>query len=198
MENKVTPFIPALVRAISEDAKANRYVDFVISTEAKDTYDTVFKIEGWKLDRYHQNPIVLYNHRSYSDNPNMIIGTSKVWIEGNLLIARCYFESADVNPLAETIYQKVVAGTLRMASVGVNPIRGHWGIFENGENPDVYYFDEHELLEWSIVPVGSNPDALSRSAKLIEDFTKDKPEKQESTTKRSLCERQIQINKNRI
>lgn len=160
----------AVIRALSDDNKSNREAEFVISTETEDTYGTVFKISGWDLKRYEQNPVVFYAHKSHSDNPDMLIGTSTVRIEDNQLIAIVRFESAEINPVAEKIWQKIQAGTLRMASIGANPKKGHWGDEKLGENRDTIYFDEQELLEWSIVPIGSNPEALKREAQTIEEI----------------------------
>lgn len=160
----------AVVRALSDKNKENREAEFVISTEAVDSYGTVFKASGWDLKRYEQNPIVMYAHKTYSDNPDMILGTSEVRIEENQLVAVVRFESADINPLAEKVWQKIQAGTLRMASIGANPKKGHWGDEKLGEDRDVIYFDEQELLEWSVVPIGSNPEALKREAQTAEEI----------------------------
>lgn len=160
----------AVIRALTEENIKNREAEFVISTEAVDTYGTVFKISGWNLERYQKNPIVCYGHRSWDGNPDMIIGISEVFIEGEQLIGKVRFETEDVNPTAEKIWKKVQNGTLRMASIGANPTRGHWGDEKLGEDKDVIYFDESELLEWSIVPIGSNPDALKREAQTLEEI----------------------------
>lgn len=190
----------AVARAVSDENKESRTVDFVISTEEVDTYDTVFKISGWDLARYERNPIVCYAHKSWGDNPDTIIGTSEVFVEGEQLIGRVTFEPANINPLAETVFQKVMHGTLRMASIGANPKRGHWGDTKLGENPDVIYFDEQELLEWSIVPLGSNPDAMKRSAEALAEIRKEitiAGTPPANKIKRSVRERQLIINKNR-
>ena len=190
----------AVLRAVSDKNKEDRTVEFVISTEAPDTYGTVFKISGWKLECYSKNPIVCYAHRSWGDNPDTIIGTSEVFVEGEQLIGRLRFEAAEINPLAEKIFQKVLAGTLRMASIGANPLRGHWGDEKLGEDRDMIYFDEQELLEWSIVPLGSNPEALKRSdesmeairAEMIKDIevTGEAPA---NIVKRSVRERELSL-----
>lgn len=194
----------AVLRAVTDANKEERTAEFVISTEAPDTWGTVFKIAGWKLDRYEKNPIVCYAHRSWSENPDAIIGTSEVFVEGEQLIGRVRFESADINPLAEKVFQKVLAGTLRMASIGANPIRGHWGDEKLGEDKDIIYFDEQELVEWSIVPLGSNPEALKRSADALEEIRAEMVKDIEvtgdsaaPTIKRSVRERQLIINQNR-
>ena len=184
----------AVIRAITDEQKEKRQAEFVISTEAVDTYDTVFKIDGWDLERYNRSPIVFYNHKSWSDDPDMIIGTSEVRVEGNELIALLTLEEG--NPVADKVWRKLEAGTLNMASIGANPIEWRWGDFDKGENPDVIYFIRQELLEWSIVPLGSNPDALKRSVESLEEIRTSlkKPESLEKKVSRSVYERQLKIN----
>jgi len=192
----------AVIRALSEENKTNRQAEFVISNETPDSYGTVFLMSGWDLKRYENNPVVFYAHRSYSDNPDVVLGTSVLRIENNELIAVVTFETEDMNPLADKVWRKVQAGTLRMASIGANPKKGHYGNEKLGENRDLIYFDEAELIEWSIVPLGSNPDALKRSednmeairAEMIKDIEVIKPD---NFSQRSLYERKLSINKKR-
>lgn len=195
----------AVIRALSDENKQNRQAEFVISSEAPDSYGTVFKMSGWDLKRYENNPIVFYAHNSASENPDMIIGTSELRIENNQLIGVVTFEDADVNPIAEKVWRKVQAGTLRMASIGANPKKGRYGDEKLGENRDLIYFEEHELYEWSIVPLGSNPDAMKRSddnmeairAEMIKNIEVAKPEEAGNFSQRSMRERQLLISQKR-
>lgn len=206
LENKVITR-SAYVRSTTESMLSNREVEFVISSESVDTYDTVFRISGWKLDRYLKNPIVCYQHRSTSSDPDDVIGTSTLRIEDGKLIGTVRFEDAEVNPKAEKVFQKVVNGTLKMASVGAIIGRADFGDKSKGEDPNVLYFSEQELLEWSIVSVGSNPDAHKRNAQTIEEIRTsvakeiDVQEEDVTTfnkkTKRNVREAQLIINKNR-
>lgn len=204
MNNTATNIVirEAVIRALSEENIKNRQAEFVISTESVDSYDTVFKIDGWDLQRYANNPIVAYGHRTWSDNPDMIIGTSTVRVEGKELIGVVTFEDESVNPMAEKVWRKVQAGTLRMASVGANPIEYRWGVAADGENPGVLYFTRTELYEWSIVPIGSNPDALKRSVETIEEIRKSlepiTPAVEREDKGLSLFEAQSLINNNLI
>lgn len=184
-------------RAVSKEQEEKRQVEFVISTEAADTYGTVFELGGWSLERYNRNPVVLYAHRSQSDNPDMVIGISEVRIDGDELVGVITFEDAALNPLAEKVFQKVKAGTLRMASIGADIHEARWGDSEKGENPDVLRFTKMDLLEWSIVPVGSNPDALKRSADTLEDIKKRFPKKEELVHYPSLAVREAQMKLNK-
>ena len=193
----------AFVRDATAEQIENRQVEFVISSEAVDSYRTVFKMDGWDLASYERNPIVCYQHKSHSDDPDNIIGTSTLRIEDGKLIARVTFEDAETNPKAEKVFRKVQSGTLKMASIGANVIKARLGIEENGEDKDVLYFTEQRLMEWSIVSIGSNPDAHKRNAQTGESLRSsvskntDTNQDEEFTwdkNKRSLREAELLVN----
>ena len=196
----------AFVRDTTADMLEKRQVEFVISSEAVDSYRTVFKMDGWDLSGYNRNPIVCYQHRANSDDPDNIIGTSTLRIDGEELLALVTFESAEINPRAEKIFQKVQSGTLRMASVGANVQKARLGVEENGEDPDVLYFTEQRLMEWSVVSVGSNPDAHKRNSETLAEMrtslAKDlavvaKEIKANAKKSRTVQEAQVIINSNK-
>jgi HK97 family phage prohead protease len=192
----------AFVRNTTAEMIENRQVEFVISSEAVDSYDTVFRMDGWDLNDYTRNPIVCYQHRSNSDDPDNIIGTSTLRIEDDQLIGIVTFENADVNPKAEKIFRKVQNGTLKMASIGARVLDARFGDEKKGENKDVLYFTRQKLMEWSIVSVGSNPDAHKRNTQTIEELrtaaakeiTVDAPK---IVNTRSVYEAQMIINNNK-
>lgn len=180
----MTQKINRLIEFRSVDTE-NRTAEFIISTESVDRHGTSFKLSGWDLTSYRKNPIVAYNHRAASDNPDDIIGLSEVFEEDGLLIGRVTFE--DENEKAEKVYKKVQNGTLRMASVGSIIHEARYGNKSEGEDPDVIYFTRQELVEWSIVTAGSNPDAFKRNAESIEEFKKTlKPKEMGVKTKRLI------------
>lgn len=154
-----------------------RTFEFVISDETRDRHGTVLKMSGWDLENYRKNPVVAYQHElgagflSDRTDPDQIIGTSELRIEDNQLIAAVTFEPAEVNPFAEKIRQKVIHGTLRAASVGFDPVSGNWGDETRGEDPETFYFTRHELIEWSIVNVPSNPNATKRNMSVLNEFS---------------------------
>lgn len=150
---------PATIRAKEEDAH-----EFVISDDTLDRHGTVIPIEAWDLENYKKNPIVAYSHDTTGwSGPDSIIGRSEVRIEDGKLIGKVFYEPAELNPLADKIRKKVDFGTLSATSVGFHWKKGHWGDERKGEDPEIYYFDEVELLEFSIVNIPSNPNALKRT-----------------------------------
>ncbi len=154
------------VRKLGKDVEKTRTIPFVFSDETRDSYRTVFTADDWVLDRFEKNGIVLFNHNAYSSDPNMAIGTARAWVEGKELVGEITFEEKDINPLAETVFRKFLAGTYKGVSIRYFPLEnGKWGEGAEaltGENP-TYYIGKRELLEISVVPIPSNKNALVRS-----------------------------------
>lgn len=192
--------------SVNEEA---RTAEFVISTEAPDTYDTVFLSSGWDLEQYKRNPVVTYQHKDHDSNPDLVIGTSEVYVDDEKrLIGKITFENGEDNPLAEKVMRKVKNGILRGASIWAYPHEGRWGEKAAGENEDMIYFTRQELRAWSIVTVQSNPDALARNAESLDTIKKElKPvaivkekrtDKDEENKTLSRFEAQVLINENSI
>lgn len=160
------------MRKFADDVEETRTIEFVISTDSKDRHGTVLNQKKWNLKNFNRNGIVGYQHNVHGGdmcsgpNPDDVIGIGKAWVEDGQLIGSVKFEPADINPLAEKIFRKVLHGTLKATSVGFLPIgEGRWGEGDEsreGPNP-TYYFAGQELLEFSIVNIPSNPDAVARS-----------------------------------
>jgi hypothetical protein len=160
---------------IPANAEESRIIQFILSTSTKDRHGTVLNQKGWDLENYKRNPIVAYQHNlsggMCSDpNPDFVIGKSvKIGTEGKgdekMLIADAQFEPAEVNPMAEKIFRKLLFGSLSRTSVGfLEKGHGQYGVNDEAEGRDneTYYFEGQELLEYSIVNIPSNPDAGKR------------------------------------
>ena len=149
------------IRAINE---AERSVEFVASNGTVDSYGTVLKPDGWDLSRFSKNGVIGYQHDIYySDDPDNVIGRGEARVEKDQLLVKVYFEPAELNRKADKVFRKVVFGSISGVSVGFSSERGHWGERRDGEDPDVYYYDQMTLMEISVVNVPSNPDAVKRS-----------------------------------
>ena len=166
--NHLTGTVRAFDRKTAEET---RTVDFIISDESRDRHGTVIPLKAWNLENFNRNGIVGYQHEVYGDgffmpsDPDDVIGTGSAFVEDGKLIGRVTFEPAEINPKAEKIFQKVLHGSLKATSVGfIENTPGDYGEGEearNGKCP-TYYFGEVELLEFSIVNIPSNPNAMRR------------------------------------
>ena len=165
--------------------EAQRMVEFVASTNAVDTYGTVLPVDRWDLNRYARNGVVGYQHDIYySDDPDNVIGRGEAYVEDGELRIRIYFEPEELNRKADKVYRKVLFGSINAVSVGFRATApGHWGRKDDGEDPDVYYYNGQELMEVSVVNVPSNPDATKRSA--AEELARYEREAEPEDTKQS-------------
>lgn len=155
------------IEVLSVDEE-KRTVDYVISSEAVDSFGTVFLSDKWRMDRYNANPIVTYNHHDHTNDPDDALGTSEIRFEEGKMIARVFFEPADINPKAEKVFQKSKLRTLRGASIRANVFEADWGWPERNISEDTLVFSDQELVAWSIVTIPSNPEALARTEKSLE------------------------------
>ena len=157
--------VRAMMRKAGDDVEQTRRLEFVASDATRDGHGTVIPPEKWDLDRFNKNGVIFYQHMSWSSNPDAVIGRGEARVEGKELIVSVTFESADLNPLAEKVFRKLLAGTLRGVSVGFMPTaRGYWGTGDedrDGKTP-TYYYNGQELLEVSVVAIPSNKNALRR------------------------------------
>ena len=150
-----------------EDALETRTLTFIASDNSKDAHGTVVPVDKWDLSRFNKNGVIGYNHNlHYSNNPDDVIGVGRAYIENDKLMVDVRFEPAEIKPLADKIFQKLMFGSLKAVSVGFNPTkRGYLGQGDEsreGKNP-TYYFDGQELLELSVVNIPSNKNALKKS-----------------------------------
>lgn len=138
------------VRAFDE---ASRTVDFVVSDQSVDRYDTV--VRGWVLDSYVKNPVVLFGHDSRSLPVARAIAVNEV--DGQL-VARLQFPPAEVYDFADTVFKMISAGYLNAVSAGFIP-----GEVEYNEEADAFMLLKNELIEISVVPVPANRNALKKA-----------------------------------
>lgn len=147
----------------------DRKIQFIISDERKDRHGTIIKVDGWDLEDFNRNGIVGYMHEVHGDwlksaDPDQVIGIGRAFVEDGKVIGEVEFEPAEINEKADKIFKKVKFGSLRATSVGFAPSEGHWGQERDNEDPNTYYFTKQSLLEFSIVNIPSNANALKRDA----------------------------------
>jgi HK97 family phage prohead protease len=167
------PILPAELQrytAISDDVRigedqdqgASRIRRFLISSGNVARDGHTLATNGWDLSAYKLNPVVLAVHDS--DHIEGVIGRTVNFItRGDALYADIEFMAADLNPLADLILRMIDGGWLRACSVGFIPKKG--APAKDRTRQQGFDFTEQELLEISIVPVGSLPDALLAARK---------------------------------
>jgi len=140
----------------AEDEPEERVLHVVISTGALDRDNDTIAPKGWDLKDYKKNPVVLWAH-DYWNPP--IAKTRKVWVENDQLKAIAEFTAEDVYPFGYMIYRMCKEKFLNAASVGFRP-KEYKVRTDEDEHGYGWDFLKQILLEYSIVPVPSNPEAL--------------------------------------
>ena len=146
--------LPSRERGISTELSGT--LTFVASTGAVDRHGDTVAPEGWRLDAYRENPVVLWAH----DYRRPAIGRAQsVWRDGGALLARLEFADTEFAREVEGLYRQ---GYQQGVSVGFRPLR-----FEERRDARSgaflgIRFLEQELLEISAVPVPANRRALMR------------------------------------
>lgn len=162
---------PSILSRQQDDTITDRQHLFVISDETQDSYDTVFKVSGWNLSTRQQGKKkVTYGHPSVASlEPDHIIGIGEERVTGTSLYSLLTLEPESVgNRIANTVHGKLLFGSLTDASIRARILDGRQGDESLGENPKLFYFISHELIDWGVVPDGSNPNAVKQRSDLAD------------------------------
>jgi HK97 family phage prohead protease len=132
---------------------SDRKMSFTISTASVDRDNDTIDPKGWQLDNYAKNPVVLWAH-DYSQPP---VGKAvNIQSTADGLKAEVEFLPKGMSPFADMIHDMVKGGFLNATSVGF----AGKDFARSKDREHGYDFKSQELLEFSIVPVPSNPEAL--------------------------------------
>src|SRR5690606_23849409 len=135
------------IRSVEQPDLGDRaLMEFTISTDSVDRENDTISVEGWDLETYRRNPVVLWAH-SRIDTP---IGRAiEVGVRDGALRSTAEFDLDD--PFATLVYRKLKRGFLNAVSVGFVPKEWTWDETRGGFN-----FLRQELVEYSVVPVPMN------------------------------------------
>ena len=139
--DEVKALIAATEKSIEGDTGT---FEVVITTENLDRYQEVVSLDGWELEHYLKNPVVLWGH----DHFTLPIGmATSVEIRDGKMIAKGKFAPHEHAQQIRALYD---AGIVRATSVG---------FIEKEREGNL--ITKAELLEFSFVSVPANPYALS-------------------------------------
>ena len=133
----------------------SRTFTFTISSATPDRMGDTVAVEGWRLENYKRNPVVLWGH----DGTMLPVGrATRVWVQNGKLKATAELAPASVSQYAERVRGMIAGGFLNATSVGFAPSKFRFS--DDKKRPYGIDFLEQELLEFSIVSIPANPDAL--------------------------------------
>lgn len=160
---------PKVTRRSSDETRTT----VVITTDGGDRHGTVIDPNGAQLDNYRQNPVFLINH-----NYDLLAGAgAELTVQNNQIVANIDDDMWDLeDERIVPYYNKVKNGIMRSASVGFKPLEVEYED-EDGRPLEKPIIRKWELLEFSFVTVGSDPQALVT----VRNYSKDKKEYLEQT-----------------
>lgn len=146
------------------------------STESVDRDGDILIASGAQLENYLKNPVVLYGHNYYGFPVAKTLEAEVVVGKG--LRTRFQFAPKGTHADIDAVRSLWEGGFLNAASVGFRPLKWQERKPSADENFPSWYapriYTEWELLEWSIVPVPANQDALRLAAKAMAEGLKPK------------------------
>jgi hypothetical protein len=143
-----------------DDGEDGLLLEMTISTADQDRDGDTISVRGWELEDYKKNPVVLWAH-SHGDPP---VGKStRIWISNEKLRSQTRFTPHDLNPFGHMVGRLYEEGYMRATSVGFLPLEWEEARERAGDGPWFMPMDfkRQSLLEYSTVPVPSNPHALA-------------------------------------
>ena len=160
MNQKTKKFMDFEARSVSGE---DRTYWFTASTPARDRMGDIIIQEGWRTNDFLKTggPI-LWGHDYYSTP----IGNGKeVRVSPDNLDIKVQFIPEGIDPLADRVERLVKGGHIRTGSVGFSVYkREPLNADDLKQRPEMKYGQRlyGDLLEFSIVPVPANPEALSQ------------------------------------
>ena len=137
-----------------------RQYEFTASTADMDRDGEVIDVSGWDLKNFKKNPVIMFAH----DYRTLPIGrATKIGVREGKLVNNVEFPPEGTYEFADIVERLVGAGFLKTESVGFMPKK--WEDGDGGEKTPRRTYTKQELLEISIVPVPSNPNALMNAVK---------------------------------
>lgn len=134
--------MPAGRRAVMSSPKVDRVGDVIVQ-------------DGWVLDAFRSNPVMLYEHMR--DAPVGIWRDVK--IENGMLTGEPVWHPEGINPLADRLRALYEIGHLKAFSVGFRVLE-----FDPAPDGSGWLIKRAELFECSAVTIPANTDALLKAA----------------------------------
>ena len=143
-------------------ALKNGDVEAYVSTEGVDRVGDVIRAKGWQIDNFRKTGApVLFGH-DYSQPPIGKAIEMEVQRKGLWSVTRFHEKTQMSRDLAMLARD----GDMKAWSVGFNPLEAPEMRKDEKGNFLGYIFNKSELLEYSLVAVPANPEAVSKAVSL--------------------------------
>lgn len=141
-----------------------RILKYTCSDSSVDRMGDVIKQEGWKLESFKKNPVIMgfHDYGTFPVGNALSVGVVDGKLKMNIL-----FADKDVNEDADTAFKMAKSGFMKAGSVGFRPLKYHASSEQEqkelGMGKYGIMFEEQELMEFSVCGVPANANALQES-----------------------------------
>jgi len=142
-----------VVKGEHEDDES-RILRFIITTESIDRDNDTISVDGWDVSNFLKNPVVLFGHDAR--NPPVAKALNLIFDTNNIK-SEAEFMPRDMSEFSDMIFKMYKGGFMNAISVGFSPDEFNFDESRGGFGVN---FIKQELLEYSVVPVPSNPESL--------------------------------------
>jgi hypothetical protein len=160
-----------LIAQVEPDASNERRMTFTVTTGEKNRNGWKLNPQGWHLENYAKNPVMLWVHNDggWMDSGSHGLPFAKAertWVDADFLKVKCvWVDEGDITgeagELCESVLRLYRKGYLNAVSAGWIPL--DWEFVETEDGWEIMC-KEQELVEISFVPVPAEPNALREAA----------------------------------
>jgi hypothetical protein len=160
-----------LIAQVEPDPADDRRMTFTVTTAEKNRNGWKLNQQGWRLENYAKNPVMLWVHNDggWIDSGSHglpFARAERVWITGDLMKVICvWVEKGDITgeagELCESVLRLYRKRYLNAVSAGWIPLE--WEFVETEDGWEIMC-KEQELVEISFVPIPAEPNALREAA----------------------------------
>lgn len=147
---------------------------WIFSTYDTDRFDERVDPDGWELDRYRENPVVLWAHC----HSIPAIGLATDIVASDTLCGTIRFNEKDYDEFGWSIGERVKNGVIRAGSVGM--LVKEIEFIDKKKSPEEtceLIIRKQELIEFSLCNVPANPFALRKESRGEESSPDNRPER---------------------
>lgn len=147
-----------------KDGFESRVLRYTCSDESVDRMGDVIKQDGWSLENFEKNPVIMGFH-DYGTYP---VGNSlKTYVDEGKLKMHVLFADKEISEDADKHFRMAKSGFMKAGSVGFAPIEYKLPSDEEREELGMpqygILFNKQELLEFSTCGVPANANAIQES-----------------------------------
>lgn len=135
----------------------------VFSSEIEDRHGEIVVQDGWDLENYMRNAVVLFGHNHWDLPVGKMVKLGIETVDGKKYLSGTIKFAVEEYDFAKTLFNLYAGGFMKAFSVGFRNLDNSIE-YDEETNESTIYLTRNELLEVSCVPIPANAEALVKAA----------------------------------